>query len=77
MKSMESLSDLNQVLLTLKDPLVRDLAWVIGQPHLIQLFARDDLDIECLVDVGKQLDLIDLSSKKSLEFLISSQFAYY
>ena len=70
MKSMESLSDLDQVLLMLKDPLVRDLAWVIGQPHLIQLFARDDLDVECLVNVGKALDLIDLSSKKALEFAL-------
>ena len=42
----ETISYLDQALLTLKDPFVRDLAWVIGQPHLLELFNHKKVHFE-------------------------------
>jgi hypothetical protein len=59
-----------EVLHSLEHPLVRDLAWVIGQPHLDELIIDNSDVLYKLRLFETSLNIIRLSSERSLEMAL-------
>lgn len=63
-------SVLTEILQTLENPLVRDLAWVIGQPHLDELITDNHDVLNQLRRFEDSLHIIRLSSERSLKMAL-------